>query len=333
MNLRTSGNQFTYPLSRFQVLHTTDFERARHEIAKLFRDHRAVLLGSEGVLNVRVHSSPLRRTQLSYVSYGQETLLVIPPNESFFALQFPLSGTHRFKYGNETVDLSSSQASVASATRPLQLHFGENFSQLILKVGRASLEAHLEALTGVGVRRPIEFATRMEMNHGSGATLFRLIRFMANELNGSDSLIQAPLALTNLEDTVLTVMLIGLPHNYWARFQDDSPEAAPRQVRLVEKYIEAHAQDPLTVGDLAEVAGASARSLYRAFRRHRGYSPMAFLKSVRLDRARKMLMNAGDDATVTQVALDLGYHHFGRFSVEYRRRFGERPSQTLRKRL
>jgi AraC-like DNA-binding protein len=32
---------------------------------------------------------------------------------------------------------------------------------------------------------------------------------------------------------------------------------------------------------------------------------------------------------VSEIALRWGFGHFGRFAAEYRRRFGESPSQTL----
>ena len=56
------------------------------------------------------------------------------------------------------------------------------------------------------------------------------------------------------------------------------------------------------------------------------------LRAARFERARDELRRSEPEATVTDVATRWGFDHMGRFAVEYRRRFGESPSQTLGKR-
>ena len=64
-----------------------------------------------------------------------------------------------------------------------------------------------------------------------------------------------------------------------------------------------------------------------------GMSPVAYHKRLRLNGARRQLLRASPhETTVTQVALDWGFDHFGRFSVDYRQLFSESPISTLRKR-
>jgi len=89
--------------------------------------------------------------------------------------------------------------------------------------------------------------------------------------------------------------------------------------------------EPITTADLARVAGVSARTVQTAFRDHRGCSPKEFLKERRLELAHLTLLAARPGATVTAIAHDCGLQHLGQFSVDYRRRFGESPSETLRR--
>jgi AraC-like DNA-binding protein len=108
----------------------------------------------------------------------------------------------------------------------------------------------------------------------------------------------------------------------------------PRQAKLraVVEHIHAHADDPITITDLAEVAGLSVRSVQEAFRRTFGVSPLNYLRQVRLDRVHEELL-ARDSRTVSvgQVATRWGFAHLGRFSAAYAERFGEYPKQTLRR--
>jgi AraC-like DNA-binding protein len=108
--------------------------------------------------------------------------------------------------------------------------------------------------------------------------------------------------------------------------------AAPtRRVRLAEEIMRARSDEPLTVAGLARETGVGVRSLQLAFREHRGTSPRAALNALRLDRAREQLVAPDAATSVTEVALANGFTHFGRFAAAYRLRFGEPPSETLRR--
>ena len=55
---------------------------------------------------------------------------------------------------------------------------------------------------------------------------------------------------------------------------------------------------------------------------------MRYARNLRMQRVREMLEN-GQAREVTEAALRWGFAHAGRFSIAYRRRFGESPSVTL----
>jgi transcriptional regulator GlxA family with amidase domain len=105
--------------------------------------------------------------------------------------------------------------------------------------------------------------------------------------------------------------------------------AAEARVQRVEDWIEAGFAEPVTVDHLARVAGISVRALQKACRRWRGCTPMELLRRRRLHAARRALLAAGPTGSVTAVATGCGFFNFGRFAGDYRRRFGETPSQTL----
>jgi len=59
---------------------------------------------------------------------------------------------------------------------------------------------------------------------------------------------------------------------------------------------------------------------------------MAFVKEMRLRRAREMLVRTDLSPSVTETALACGFTNLGHFARDYFKRFGERPSETLRRR-
>jgi AraC family transcriptional regulator, ethanolamine operon transcriptional activator len=99
--------------------------------------------------------------------------------------------------------------------------------------------------------------------------------------------------------------------------------------RRAEAWLRANLVEPPTIGELCGALDASERTLHEAFREHLGTTPKAYLKTLRLNAARRDLLSAVASTRVTDVALDWGFCHFGWFSQDYRRLFGETPRQTL----
>lgn len=104
--------------------------------------------------------------------------------------------------------------------------------------------------------------------------------------------------------------------------------AAESRLRLAEEWIDAHLAEPITLGRLCAVAGLGASGLRKSFLLRRGVTPMRWVFLRRMAAARLSLMDPGVDETVTRIAHDCGLVHPGRFSVAYRRRYGESPSLT-----
>src|SRR5712675_2534090 len=105
----------------------------------------------------------------------------------------------------------------------------------------------------------------------------------------------------------------------------------PRGVRRALDAMRANAGHNWSLADLADISGASGRTLQRQFRFFLGKTPRAALRDIRFECARRELLQGSPDRNVMDVAQDCGLPHCGRFSVEYRRRYGETPSQTQKR--
>ncbi len=86
----------------------------------------------------------------------------------------------------------------------------------------------------------------------------------------------------------------------------------------------------LTASDLCRHACVSERTLQNAFRQRFGTTPAAFLKARRLAAVYAMLRSNGEaNASVGDIAAQYGFWHSGQFAADYKRSFGELPSDTL----
>jgi transcriptional regulator GlxA family with amidase domain len=143
---------------------------------------------------------------------------------------------------------------------------------------------------------------------------------------------QSRLVCTQIEQTLLTLILCGARHSYSDALQAADGSVCPKHVVKAYQYMMANARENISIEDLTSIAGVSGRALYEGFKRFKGASPMACLRAIRMQAIRKELLDGKDTDDVTLIAQRWGFFHLGRFAANYQRIFGEKPSQTLRRR-
>ena len=105
----------------------------------------------------------------------------------------------------------------------------------------------------------------------------------------------------------------------------------PRGVRRVLDAMRGNVGRDWRLAELAAIAGVSGRTLQRQFLAFVGKTPRAVLREIGFETARRELLQGAPGVKVMDVALRCGFPHCGRFSIAYRRRYGETPSQTLKR--
>jgi AraC-like DNA-binding protein len=104
-------------------------------------------------------------------------------------------------------------------------------------------------------------------------------------------------------------------------------EAHTPVVRRALQHLEKHLFEADVLRDLPRAIGASRSTLLRTFRRELGESPLAYLRTRRLDEALMLLKSR--HLRVSEVSALVGYRNFAAFSHAFRERFGMRPSDVL----
>lgn len=103
-------------------------------------------------------------------------------------------------------------------------------------------------------------------------------------------------------------------------------------VRRSQQIVQDTPDEPLTVLDLSQKLRVSRRTLQNSFQLITGTSPVDYLRSIRLNGVRRMLLSARE-RTVRDAAGYWGFFHMGHFSRDYRRLFDELPSVTHQRSL
>ena len=331
-NLSVASEAGAIPLAAWSRDGITDPDEVKSLVADAFVEHRLEFPRNARMCAARFGAVSLNNLSLITHSYGRVAEIHGAALKDFYTLSFAARGEISARSGTETANLGDGGAMVASPTRTFDISFGKEAQALAVRIEREFLEDYAYKLTGIPITTPLVFDLKVPVRDGAAATLNTLVHATADLADQNSEVLKNKLLVERLEDTILIGLLTACPHNYSTRFRAGGPGIAPRHVRKVEEYIYAHSDEPISLTDLAELTEVSVRSIHNAFRAFRGYSPIAFLKSVRIARARERLLTAGPEETVTSVALECGFGHFGRFSADYRKRYGESPSETLRRR-
>jgi AraC-like DNA-binding protein len=254
-----------------------------------------------------------------------------PELDNCFNFAKVLQGCAEMTTGTKRVEQTEKARAVVMAPRqPLRGYSPGALTHFSVRVERSAAEAQFTALTGTELQGGLEFDPDMPLT-GERASIWRSVEHFANELNREMSILSSPLMMERVQETILTGLLLAQPHNGSDLLQKRAHSSGAFYVRQAEEFMESHCHDEINAARLAEVTGVSVSALYEGFRKHRGYPPMAFLKQVRLQHARNQLLAAIPGCTVTQVAARWGFLNVGRFSAEYAKQFGERPTDTLRR--
>ena len=102
--------------------------------------------------------------------------------------------------------------------------------------------------------------------------------------------------------------------------------------RAVERalvYLEGHQDEVVTVRDICCDNDIALRTLNRAFNERFGIGPKAYLNRRRLSAVRADILRCPPGTLVTEIANRWGFWHMGQFASDYRKLFGELPSQTM----
>lgn len=164
-----------------------------------------------------------------------------------------------------------------------------------------------------------------------------VVEYVHREVVDNDEIVASPLARAEAFRLLAMTLIHTFPnaalHALHEPTQRTPRAGEPAVLRRAIDYIEAHAGEPIDVGDIAAAAGIGPRGLQHSFRRYRDTTPRAYLRGIRLERAHGDLRD-GDPTrgdTVSVIARRWGFTHLGRFTSAYRHRYGRTPSDTLRR--
>jgi AraC-like DNA-binding protein len=175
----------------------------------------------------------------------------------------------------------------------------------------------------------LDLTLLLDLSTGAGTTFNLLVQTIASGMLDARLLERSSLAMPLLVESALRLIFEHVPHRLSFQLTGDQLQVAPRYVRRAVDFMHTNMHQPLTMIDIAEVAGVSVRSLQAGFRKFKDTTPAAYLRRIRLEAVHAELSLRENRLPVSEVALKWGFTQMGRFAAQYHARFGHYPSQML----
>ncbi|MGL5033462.1 MAG: helix-turn-helix domain-containing protein [Microcystaceae cyanobacterium] len=314
------------PLDRTPLLESDNYEEAEMMLIQLIGPCKSDFLEPHSVFLTRYYYAPFHQSSMVYLQWRGAQKLIREQPDDLYVFYLPIEGCIKEEINQLEPILSSEK--VAHVFTPQQNLVGEIGSQgqgISVCISRQKLQQEMAKLLNSSVNSLITFQPEVDLTTAFGHSLKELILF------SWQATAQNSLFLPQLEQTLLTGLLQYHSHNYSAALQRKEGIVGDRQVYLAQEFMRANLQKPLSLGDIASAIGVSGRSLQRSFARYCGCSPIQFLRQARLDILHQELSKGMPLLGITDLMIKYQFSHFGRCSQSYHQRFGELPSETVRR--
>lgn len=283
-----------------------------------------IRLPKSGCPEASLNHSTFGSLDLCRISYGGSVRVTSPGLETCYHLQVLLKGHCLWRgYGLEHY-FSPGELLLINPDDRADLTYSEDCEKFIVKLPSVVLDRACSESYWHKPSEGIRFTTRHNLQQLDG--FINLLGLVCDESEHTNSMPRVQEYYTGIIATKLLEMLSSNVS------RETFSEGCPSFERVVQ-FIEDNLKQSISLERLAELALMSPRSLYTLFEKNAGTTPKNYIRNRKLECIRARLSDPNANVrSVTEMALDYGFFHLGRFAENYRSTFGELPSDTLRRR-
>ena len=319
-----------HPLSGHNLFASRDLEETCHYVSDLLWPHRMRLLNGQNSVDTRLDGIQLDCVELFCLQYGAEVQLEPGEIDDFYLVQTTLAGNGLVVNGTRQAATRAGITTIVSPTEPTTTRMDADCQRLILRIRRDLVESRISRLLQKEVKSPLIFDLELSRRNGTDAAWLRTLDCICQQYSLHDQCLSVGSIRRQFAELLITQLLNTQPHNYSEQLQGGTLTALPAHVRRARDYIDAHLGDSLSMAELADAVGVSARTLQNGFQRFMEQTPTEYIREQRLQRAHTELQQADPTQSgVTDILFSLGISNPGRFAQIYRQRYGCLPSATL----
>ena len=266
--------------------------------------------------------TPLKNLNFCRRNHTTNPMPCIYPLSLFLVVQ----GSQRLNFGEQVITLEQGQTVLTALDLPIVSN--------VLKANHHKPYLSLRIELDVMMLQELHAQTQWQCDeHKNAETLsvFAADEALLDAVYRYTALLKQPQLrpyLAPLIEREIGLRLLASGHNKMLRklFTQGTVE---RNVSTIIAYFNEHYAEKIEMGHLAEKVFMSSSSLRAHFKKITGISPLQYQKQLRLQNARRLMINEQLDAT--SAALAVGYESPTQFNREYARMFGEPPLRDIQR--
>ncbi|MFD1715294.1 AraC family transcriptional regulator [Amnibacterium flavum] len=325
MGTKTGGMFATHP-----VAFSRDVDHARQALSDVFLPVDFPSAPSSDAFEMQLNALVLGRITCGYMRFRSAVRIATAEAENYH-VDIPTGGRATMRAGlGSPIQGTRHTAGIFMPGRPVQIESEDGFAQLSLMISREQLQLELQNLLGRELSRPLEFNGEIDLTTAGARAMMQALQMIDEASDLEAGLLAHPLAAQRLEQVLLHSLLFAQPHNHSAALAYPTPTAGSRPLSAALELLRSDPGRSWSTTELASEVSVSVRSLQESFRRSLDTTPMTYLRELRLERVHAELTAVAGSVNVTEVAARWGFAHLGRFAAAYRRKYAERPSDTMR---
>lgn len=272
-------------------------------------------------------------TQIGYTSlgsneYSTEAEIIVNDLRDSFVVGLPVQGKQYVETDKESFYSGDNIATVISPESEISMYISDSCSKQMFSFDRHAVEKELSCILGRKTFDPLIFKAEMPLVEDA-KKWWDLSMEMRKMLESFGPFMQEKGIWEDMEKSFIRSLILSHGSNYKDEI-NYSLEQKPDFLLVIDNYIKEKYAYPISIEDLENISGVSKYKIYDAFKQFFGLTPMNYVKNVRLDEARKRLEKIKPGESIALIAFDCGITQLGRFSKEYKERFGELPSYTIK---
>ena len=262
---------------------------------------------------------------LCRISYGASVRVTSAALETIYHLQVLLRGNCLWRGHGQEHYFAPGELLLINPDDPVDLTYSDDCEKFILKMPTSLIES---------------VCTEQRWQHPGAGVRFLENRYQLSELEGFVSLLgmicqeaEASDPMVRVQEHYAHIVASKMLSLMKTDVRRDSLGSAAVTFEAIADYIERNLKQDICIEELARQANISLRSLYGVFERNAQATPKHYIRQKKLERVNACLSDPSCNVrNVTELAMDYGFLHLGRFSESYRNQFGELPSDTLKRR-
>lgn len=329
-------NPLTVGIDSFR---TTEIEEVNGYLNNHIISHRCDVLASPSNVSFDCRRWHVGEFQVCDFSYGEcEVQITLDKcDEDGFFIVVPLHGHADVVFKGERFSLYPGSAMAFTKLDSANTCFydSSSFRNINISISYKALSDFLINEFDLPITRNISFTKGPVFISNEFQFLLDYIGWISSRFDdGIESMLLNSLHMAqHMEDLLMALLITTIDNNYQELYCSQyKKNASPVYVRLAEEYIRDNAREAVTVNTIAREVGVATRTLHLGFQRYRNYSVSEFLRNERLSQAHKELATGKQKSlSVTDVAYACGFAHLSKFAVAYQKKYGENPSETLKK--